>query len=62
MAKKRKGKNGSWIVTMSVTVTRECIFDNCTEEEAERPDWLKCVSERDLEMTDWEVLNVEPNE
>lgn len=62
MAKKKKEKTGSWLVTMKVTVTRECVFDDCTEEEAEKPDWSKCTDERDLEMTDWEVLHVEPNE
>jgi hypothetical protein len=63
MAKKKKENTGSWLVEVKVTVVRECLFEDCTEEEAKSCDWSKCVDEgQDMQMTDWEVLSVKPNE
>ena len=63
MAKKKLQK-GSWLVTALVTVRKEIVCDNCTLEEAEDDSkmWGFAVEERQLEMTDWEIEDVEAND
>lgn len=59
--KKKADEPTSWIVTMKCEVTREVICDECTEQEATDDTFAHSISERDLELTNWEVLEVEPN-
>lgn len=54
--------NKSWIVTLKCEVKKSVVVENCTKEQAESKPWEHAVDETEIEMTDWEVLKVEPNE
>ena len=64
MAKTKAAKKGSWIVEVRVEVTQEVICEGCTEDEARDDPWQyeSSTGPRDLELHNWEVLKVEPNE
>lgn len=61
MAKGRKPKKGSFIVTMRCEVTKSVIVDGCTEEEARTDPWNFAIDEREVEQQNWEVLSVKEN-
>ena len=57
-----KTKKRSWLVKLRVTVTREVVTQNCTEEAARCDPYMYFADERELGTEDYEVLSVEPNE
>lgn len=52
----------SWVVKVECTVNREVICENCTESEARENPFDYAISERDIDMPDWDVKSVKPNE
>lgn len=60
-AKPKKPPKGSWIVTLEVTVRREIICDDCTEDEARALPYEFAVDEQDKEQIDWKFIRIEPN-
>lgn len=52
----------SWVVRLKCEVVKE-ICCECTEEEAWSAPWAHVIgSEVELEMPDWDVISVKPNE
>ena len=63
MKPEKKAKKGNWIVKTRCTVIKEVYVNHCTEEEArEHPFEEHYGGETELEMIDWEVDSVEPND
>jgi hypothetical protein len=62
MSKRRTSKRKSWIVTAKITVIKELVCEDCTEEQARADPFRHSVSEEEKEMPDYVVLRVEPNE
>jgi len=60
----KKKETTSWIVTARVTRTVILVCDGCTREQAEDPDTVMgyVIDEQHCDTTDWEVLDVEPND
>ena len=56
-----KNKKSSWIVTAVCEVKKEIVCSNCTEEEAKEYPFQFAESERDLDVTNWDVSKVEEN-
>ena len=55
-------KKGSWIVTVECVVLKAIVCEDCTEEQARNETWQFAVDETELDMPDWTVQDVEPNE
>jgi len=66
MAKKKsekKPKIGSWVVRVRCTVDRDVVVENCTEEEARKSPWdCSVAEENDVELRDFDVIDVSPND
>ena len=56
-----KRKNGSWIVILNCSVTKQVICENCTEHEAEENPFDHAIDETEISQEDWEVLEVKEN-
>ncbi len=52
----------SWLVQVECTVTKEIVTAACTREEAQATPFDHTEDERELEMLDWEVLDVSPHD
>lgn len=52
----------SWLVQVECTVTKEIVTDVCSQEEAQANPFDHAEDERELEMCDWDVRDVIPNE
>lgn len=57
-----KNKKQSWIVRLKCVVIKEVVTTDCTEEQAYEEPFSHAISEQEIEMRDWEVEKVEPNE
>jgi hypothetical protein len=55
-------KKGNWIVTLKCVVKKTVCVNDRTEEEATKMPWSNSTDEQEVDMEDWEVLKVEPNE
>lgn len=63
MGKPKPEPKGNWIVRLRCTVDKviECV--DCTEEQAAENPWDHAAGgEDEVQMMDWEVTKVEPNE
>jgi hypothetical protein len=56
------GKRKSWIVTINCEVKKSIVCDNCTEEDAFNDPFFYSVEETEIDMINWEVIKVEPND
>ncbi len=52
----------NWIVRMECVITKDVYVDKCTFEEAHSNPWEHAVDEREIDMNNWEVKSVVPNE
>lgn len=55
-------KKKNWIVRMKCEVLKDIYVDNCTEEEARNNTFKYSTGEQEVELFNWEVTSVEPNE
>ena len=51
-----------WIVKMKCIVRKAVTVEGCTEEQARNSPFEFAVDEQETDMSDWEVLSVEPND
>lgn len=49
----------NWNVTMRCVVTKHVHLANCTEDEARNKPWEFADDEREMDMADWDVTNIE---
>lgn len=57
----KKRKKSSWIVTVEAKVMKELICEDCTEEQARSDPYLYSIDEREVDVEDWEVKDVQEN-
>jgi hypothetical protein len=55
-------KKSNWIVRMECTVIKDVCVDDCTEEQARNEPFEHASGEQEVDMRDWEVKSVTPNE
>lgn len=55
-------KTGKWIVRCKCEVIKEVYVSNCTEEEAHTDPFKYSTDEAEVDLLDWEVKSVEPND
>jgi len=55
-------KKKNWIVRMECVVIKDVYADNCTEEQARNEPFEHATDEIEVDMRDWEVKSVSPNE
>ncbi len=60
--KKAKEETGDFVVLMRCVVTKAVCVSGCNKEQAEDDPWKYAGQADELEMTDWRVLSVEPND
>jgi hypothetical protein len=58
MARAKKERKGTFIVTMYCEVTKEVVVEDCTRSEAENNPWEYAVDESEIEQIDWKVTKV----
>lgn len=58
----KKEANRNWIVRMKCTVLKDVYVDDCTGEQARTNPFEFASKEQDVDMLDWDVKSVEPNE
>ena len=56
-----KAKKGSFVVVVRCTVTKQLICEDCTQEQAEEDPYAHCTDEVEIELIDWDVVNVQTN-
>ena len=57
-----KPKPESWTAIIECTVKKSVVLEGCTELQAEWDPWKYATKETEIDMSDWTVLKVEPNE
>jgi hypothetical protein len=63
MAKDKKKDKKNWIVRVKCEVYKDVFVDNCTEEEArDNPFGEHYDTEVEVDMPDWEVIDVNEND
>lgn len=54
-------KIGSWLVRLQYRVTKDVVCEGCTEEQAWSNPFEHAVEETEVEMYDWETMDVREN-
>lgn len=55
-------KTGSWIVTMTCTVVKEVVCDDCTEAQARDDPFEHAVDETEMYQEEYHVTRVKSND
>jgi hypothetical protein len=58
----RKPKKGDWIVRAHCEVVKDIYCSNCTAEQARLDPFRYSTAEMEVDLRDWEVKSVEPND
>ena len=57
-----KAKKGKWIVRCKCQIVKDVYVENCTKEQARNEPFEFSVDEQEVDIRDWEVQSVEPND
>ena len=54
-------KKGSWIVNVECIIEKQLVVEGCDFDKASIDPWDYVVEEAELQMIDWDVIEVNPN-